>query len=160
MFWTAAAGLFCAILLLDAAAGRFDLFARTRAHLYTADGDSAIQIAVGEHLCRALPCSDQSGLHERLSRHFRSGWQSLLEVAQTNDLMLDPKDISETTLWQPPRERHLSTLELRLAAAGSVVSRACLDTLVSLSRRLSRSRSRSAAKPLAVAMGARGRHEI
>jgi hypothetical protein len=128
--------LFCAILLLDAAAGRFDLLARTRAHLDTANGYGAIQITIGKHLCRAFPGSDQSSQNQRISRDFGSGRKALLEIAQTNDLMLDPKDIRETTLWQPPRERHLSTLELRLSAAWSVVSRACLHTLVSLTRRL------------------------
>src|SRR6476660_1831109 len=130
MFWTAAAGLFCAILLLDAAAGRFDLLARTRAHLDSADGYCTRQITICEHLCRTLTCCNQSSLNESVSRDFCSCRKTLLQIAQTNDLMLDTKDISETTLWQAPRERHLSTLELRLAAARSVVSRACLDTLV------------------------------
>src|SRR5665647_548737 len=133
MFCTAAAGLFCAILLLDAAAGRFDLFARTRAHLDSADGHGARQIAIGEHLCRAFPGSDQAGLNERIFRDFSSVRHALLEIAQTNDLMLDSKDIREPTLWQPPRERHLATLELWLSATGSVVSSARLHTLVSLS---------------------------
>ena len=58
---------------------------------------------------------------------------ALLEIAQTNDLMLNPKDIGEPALWQPSRERHLASLELRLAAARTMVARACLDSLVSLS---------------------------
>jgi hypothetical protein len=126
--------LFCAILLLDAAAGRFDLLARTRAHLDTANSHGAIQIAIGKHLCRAFPGSDQPSLNQRISRDFSAGWKTLLEVAQTNDLMLDPKDIRETTLWQPSRERHLSALELRLSATRTVMACACLDTLVSLTR--------------------------
>jgi hypothetical protein len=47
--------------------------------------------------------------------------------------MLNPKDIGETTLWQPSRERHLSALELRLSTARTVMARASLDSLVSLS---------------------------
>jgi hypothetical protein len=47
--------------------------------------------------------------------------------------MLNPKDIGETALWQPSRERHLSALEMRLAAAGPVMAGARLDSLVSLS---------------------------
>jgi hypothetical protein len=124
--------LFCAILLLDAAAGRFDLFARTRAHLNSANGYSTRQIAIGEHLRRSLTGSDQSSLNQRVSRHFRPCRQALLEIAQTNDLMLDTKDIRETTLWQAPRERHLATLELGLSATRSVVSGARLHTFVSL----------------------------
>src|SRR6478672_870354 len=132
MFWTAAAGLFCAILLLDAAAGRFDLLARTRAHLDSADGYCTRQITISEHLCRTFTCRNESSLNESVSRYFRSLRKTLLEIAQTNDLVLNTKDISETTLWQPPRERHLTTLELWLSSTRSVVSRACLDTLVSL----------------------------
>src|SRR5215212_4876550 len=100
MFWTAAAGLFCAILLLDAAAGRFDLFARTRAHFDSTHGDGARQIAIGEHLCRAFARADQTGLDERLPRHFRSFRHALLEIAQANDLMLNSKDIGKPALWQ------------------------------------------------------------
>jgi hypothetical protein len=47
--------------------------------------------------------------------------------------MLNTKDIGEPTLWQPSRERHLSALEVRLAATGAVMSRAGLDSLVPLS---------------------------
>src|SRR5687768_10375891 len=160
MFWTAAAGLFCAILLLDAAAGRFDLFARTRAHLDSTYGDSARQIAICEHLSRTLARTDQAGCNESLSRRFRTRRQTLLEIAQTNDLVLDPKDIGETALWQPSRERHLAALELRLSTAGTVMAGACLDSLVSLSGSLTRARARSAAEPLAVTMRSGSRNEV
>jgi hypothetical protein len=53
--------------------------------------------------------------------------------------MLDPKDIGEPTLWQASRERHLSALEMRLAATRAVMARASLDSLVSLSGSLTRS---------------------
>jgi hypothetical protein len=66
--------------------------------------------------------------------------------------MLNPKDIGEPALWQPSRERHLSALEVRLAATGAVMARARLDSLVSLTRRLTRSRSGTAAKTLAITM--------
>src|SRR5687768_16825912 len=136
MFWTAAAGLFCAILLLDAAAGRFDLFARARAHPDSANRYGAREIAIGEHLCRALARTDEAGLHERLARDFGTLRHAALEIAQTNDLVLNPKDIGEPTLRQAPRQRHLAALELRLASTRTVMARACLDSLVSLAGRL------------------------
>jgi hypothetical protein len=118
-------------LLLDAASGRFDLLTCASAHPYTANGDGALEIAIGEHLCRAFARADESRRNERISCHFGSLRKARLEIAQTNDLMLNPKDIGETALWQPSRERHLATLEMRLAAAGSVMAGARLDSLVS-----------------------------
>src|SRR5688500_19223575 len=112
MFWTAAAGLFCAILLLDAAPGRFDLLPRARAHPDSANRDCARQIAICEHLCRAFPRLDQSRLEERLSRHLGPARPALPEIAQTNDLVLDPKDIAESARWQPLRARPLAALGL------------------------------------------------
>jgi len=132
MFWTAAAGLFCAILLLYAASGRFDLLACASAHANSTNSDGALEIAICEHLCRALSLTDESRGNERFSRHFGSLGKACLEIAQTNDLMLNSKDIGESTLWQASRERHLSALEVRLAAARSVVARARLDALVAL----------------------------
>ena len=41
-----------------------------------------------------------------------------------------------TFVWHPARERHLAALELRFAAARTVMTRARLDALVSLARRL------------------------
>jgi hypothetical protein len=133
MFWTAAAALFCAILLLDAASGRFDLSACARAHLDSANGDGALEIAIGEHLCRAFARTDESRRDECFLRHFGSLRNARLEIAQTNDLMLNPKDIGESTLWQASRERHLASLEVRLATARTMMARARLDSLVSLS---------------------------
>ena len=98
--------------------------------------------------------------NESVSRHFGSFRKALLEIAQTNDLMLNSKDIRETTLWQAPRERHLAAFELWLAAAGSVVACARLDSLVSLAGRLTGARTRSAAKPLAVTVRPGCRHEV
>src|SRR5688572_23140034 len=121
MFWTAAAGLFCAILLLDAASGRFDLLACAGAHADAANGYGAREIAIGKHLCRTLAGADESRLHEGFPGDFRTLGHTALEVAQTNDLMLDPKDIRETTLREPSRERHLATLELWLATARTVM---------------------------------------
>jgi hypothetical protein len=124
--------LFCAILLLDAAPGRFDLLACARAHPESTNGNGARQIAICEHLCRALARADEACLDETLSRYLGACRHALLEIAQTNDLMLNPKDIGETTLWQPSRERHLATLELGLSTAGSMMAGASLDSLVSL----------------------------
>jgi hypothetical protein len=74
--------------------------------------------------------------------------------------MLNPKDIGETALWQPSRERHLPALEMRLAATRTVMARARLDSLVPLSGSLPRSRSRTTAETLAIAMRSRRRDEI
>jgi hypothetical protein len=119
------------MLLLYAASGRFNLLTCASAHADSANGDGARQIAICEHLCRALSSADQTSRDETLTSHFAAG-QALLEIAQTNDLMLNPKDIGETTLWQPSRERHLATLELGLSTAGSMMAGASLDSLVSL----------------------------
>jgi hypothetical protein len=160
MFWTAAAGLFCAILLLYAASGRFDLLACARAHPDSPDRYRAGQLSIGEHLSRALARADEAGLNEGLPRHFGPFRNAPLEVAQTNDLMLDPKDIRETTLRQAARERHLAALELRLASTRAVMSSAGLDSLVALARRLSRAGARATPEPLAIAMRSRGRNEV
>src|SRR6188474_2855588 len=115
MFWTAEAALFCAMLLLDAAPGRFDLCACASTHPDTANGDGARQIAICQHLGRTLSLVDQSDVGKSLLGHFHSLGQTV-EIVQPNDLMLNAKDIRETPLWQPPCERHLATLELRLAS--------------------------------------------
>jgi hypothetical protein len=126
-------------LLLDAASGRFDLLTCASAHPDTANGDGALEIAIGEHLCRAFARTDESRCDERISRDLGSLRETRLEIAQTNDLMLNPKDIGETALWEASRERHLATLEMRLAATRTVMARARLDSLVSFSGRLTRS---------------------
>src|SRR6266545_5635418 len=110
MFWTADAALFCAMLLLDAAPGRFDLRACASAHLDAANGDGARQIAICQHLGRTLSLVDQSDVGQRLLSYFHSLGQTV-QIVQPNDLMLDAKDIRETALWQPPGERHLAALE-------------------------------------------------
>src|SRR5215203_5231951 len=159
MFWTAAAGLFCAMLLLYAAPGRFNLLTCASAHANSANGDGARQIAICEHLCRALSSIDQTSRDETLTRHFGAG-QALLEIAQTNDLMLNPKDIGETALWQPPSQRHLPTFELGLAAARAVVTSASLDSLVSLTGRLTGAGAWSTTKALAVPVRSRSWNEV
>ena len=54
------------------------------------------------------------------------------ELVETDDVRFLAERIREAALRQPARERHLTALELRLAAARAMVARACLDTLVSL----------------------------
>ena len=73
-----------------------------------------------------------------------------IEVAETHDLMLYAKDIRETTLGQSARKRHLSTFELRLSTAGSVVTSTRLHSLVSLTGSLSGAGSRTTAKTLPI----------
>src|SRR6476619_475529 len=143
MFWTAAAGLFCAMLLLDAASGRFDFLARASTHLDAANCDGARKLAVGQHLGRTLSPMNESDFGESLLSHFHSLGEPG-QIVQSNDLMLHAKDIREPTLWQPPGERHLSTFEPRLAAAGSVVTCSRRDSLVALARCLACSRARTA----------------
>jgi hypothetical protein len=147
-------------LLLYAASGRFDLLACASAHPDTANGDCALEIAIGEHLRGTFPRTDETRCNESLSRNLGALRHAPLEIAQTNDLMLNTKDIREAALWQASSERHLSAFEMRLAAARTMMARACLDSLVSLARRLARSRSGTAAKTLAITMRSRRRHEI
>src|SRR5829696_2735964 len=101
MFWTAEAALFCAMLLLDAASGRFDLCACASTHSDTANGDGARQIAICQHLCRTFSLMDQPDVGESLLSHFHSLGQTV-EIVQPNDLMLNAKDIRETSLREPP----------------------------------------------------------
>src|SRR5688572_6349109 len=121
MFATAAAGLACAMLLLDAASGRNDLVTRRGAHLHTADGDRIGDCAVRKELRRTLTSPDHSCGSQRLLCNLCS-CRYALQVVQANDLMLDPEGAREATLGNPTGQRHLSTLEPWLAAAGAVVA--------------------------------------
>src|SRR5688500_16256099 len=147
------------MLLLDAASGRFDLRACAGAHLHAANGYGARQIAICQHFGRTLSLADQPDVGERLLGYFHSLGQTV-EIVQPNDLVLDAKDIRETALWQPPCERHLAALDLRLPAAGAMVARARLDTLVTLTRGFSGARPRTAPEPFAVPVRARRCYEI
>src|SRR5690349_19759694 len=117
------------MLLLDAASGRFDLLSRSGAHLHAANRDGPVYFAIRENFCRTLSFVNQSELSERLLSYVHSSGKPR-EIIQSNNLVLDAKDIRETTLWQPSGERHLSALEPWLAAAGAVMAGARLDSFV------------------------------
>src|SRR6266536_4420044 len=129
MFWTAAAGLDCAMLLLDAAPGRFDLPSRPRAQLDAANGYGAREFSICEYLRRAFAGADQSGLGQQLRGDLHP-LRKPVEIVQPYQLMLDSKDISESALGETSRERHLAALEPWLPPAGPVMSRTRLDSLM------------------------------
>src|SRR6185437_891753 len=116
--------------LRDGTAGGDDLLARAAADLEPTHGHCLRDLSVREHLCRSLAAVDHPRLHQQLVRYLLA-FESR-EVAKPHDLTLDTERARESTLRQPARERHLATLELWLAAAWSMVSRASLDALVPL----------------------------
>jgi hypothetical protein len=131
------------------ASGRFDFLTGARAHLDTAHGNRFGRITVREKLRWTFPFADQSGLRKSLLRNFRAFGQAG-KVVKTHDLMLYPKDIREPALWDAARERHLTALELRLAAAWAVMAGARLDSLVSFAGSLSGSGAWAATESLAI----------
>jgi hypothetical protein len=141
------------------ASGRFDFLTSASAHFDSANRKSLRRVAIGEKLGWTLSFADQSRLCKRLFRHF-GAFRQPGKVVETHDLMLNAKDIGEPTLWNAARERHLTALELWLSAARSVVSRACLDSLVSFARCLTSTRARAAAKSLAIPVRSGSRDEI
>src|SRR6266481_2105549 len=98
------------MLLLDAASGRFDLLSGSGAHFDAANRDGPVDFAIREHFSRTFSFVNQSELGERLLGYVHSLGQPR-EIVQSNDLMLNAKDIREPTLWQPSGKRHLSALE-------------------------------------------------
>src|SRR5690242_5410420 len=153
---TAEAGFLSAMSVLDAASGRDNRVTRGLAHLDAAHGHRLRQLAVGEELRRTLAAADQPLLHQRLARDLAH----VGDVAERDHLMLFLERVREPALRKATRQRHLAALELRLAAARAVVPRARLDTLVTLARRLAGARARTAAKPLARLVRARGRRQV
>src|SRR6185312_2574276 len=139
-----AAAFSCAMSVLDAASGRDNTLTHRRAHPDPADRHGARQRAVGQQLGRSLPLPDQSRLDEDVGRDVVLRLQ-IIDVTQVHDLRLHPEWIGEAALGQPARQRHLAALEMRLVAAGTVMSRACLDALVAFARRLARARTRTSA---------------
>src|SRR5690242_10701738 len=135
-------------LLLYAATGRDDLLACAGAHLEPAHRHRLLDRAVRQHLHRTLGRPNQPRRGQRLARDLTI---QRLEIVEPYDLRFLAERIGEPTLRQTPRDRHLATLEMWLAAARTVMARARLDALGALARRFSGSRSRTAAKPLAVA---------
>src|SRR5688572_16271447 len=159
MFASAAAGLACAMLVLDAASGRHDLLARAGAHLQPAHGDRALDPAVGEHLRRPLAGADDARLDERLRRRLGALGQPL-QVLEPHQLVGDAERVGEAALRDAARQRHLAALELRLAAARAVMARARLAALVPLARRLAGARAATAAEPPAIPVRATARRQV
>src|SRR5690606_29622023 len=84
----------------------------------------------------------------------------LLELEKVHHLILDAVDIGEAALRQAPVERHLAALVPRLAAAGAVMARTRLRTLMTLARGLAGAGAGAATEPLAVAMRPFGSRQI
>jgi hypothetical protein len=82
------------------------------------------------------------------------------EIVETDDLVLDTKDIRKPTLGDAASKRHLPALEMGLAATWSVVTAASLDSLVSLARSLASARARTTSEPLAIAVRSRSGNQI
>jgi hypothetical protein len=146
-------------LVLYSASGRFDFLPSASAHLDPAHNDTLRGIAIREKLGGTLSLANQSRFGQSLLRHF-SALRQLGKVLETDDLILYAKDIREPALWYAPRERHLAALELRLAAAGTVVARSGLDTLVSLARRLTGARAGPTSESLAIPVRSGRRNQI
>src|SRR5437879_6351238 len=144
-------------LLLDAASGRDNLLTSAGAHLESLHGNRRSDRAVREHLDLSLVLIDQAGLDERVPRDLAA---QLRQVVQADDLRLLAERVREPTLRKTARDRHLAAFEMRLAAARTVVARARLDTLVTLTRRLAGARTRAATETLAVLGRSRGGAQV
>ncbi len=92
---------------------------------------------------------------ERLRRDRGAGLEAI-EVAEVHDVVLDPKDVGEAALGQPPVERHLAALEASLVP----VAGPRLLSLVAAARGLAVAASRAAADALAVVGRADRRRQI
>src|SRR5688572_25740854 len=148
---TAAAGLVCAMLRLDAASRRENLLPGRRAHLDAAHRHGTRELAVGQHLRRTLPAMHPALLGQRFLRHL-GPLGPAVQRFQGNDLMLDAELVREPALRQPTREGHLTTLEVRFTATRAAVASACLASLVAFARRLARTGARPAPNALPVPM--------
>jgi hypothetical protein len=131
------------------ASGRFDFLTGARAHLHSAHGDRLRRVAIGEKFRGTFAFANESGFGKSLLGNFRAFGQAS-KVVKTHDLMLYPKDIREPALWDAARERHLTALELRLAAAWAVMAGARLDSLVSFAGSLSGAGAWAATESLAI----------
>src|SRR4051812_25251728 len=117
MFDTAEAGLAWAIvgaLLLDASAGGDALLARACAQADAFHLDGFLELTVCQDLELALRAVDQPSFLHRFGRDVAV---DALEIAEANDLRLLAEWIREAALRHARRDRHLTALELRLAAA-------------------------------------------
>src|SRR5215213_6038033 len=131
-------------LLLDLSTGGDDRLAGLGADLEAAHRDRCRHVAVGQNLHRTLSPNEP----RRAKRLGRDLALELRELVETNDVRLLAEWVGEAALRQPARERHLSALEARLAAARAVMARARLNTLVALARRLARAGARTTPEAL------------
>src|SRR5581483_9373218 len=125
------------LLLLDAASGRDNLLTSAGADLQPTHRHRLRDFAVREHFDRAFVLVDEPRLDERLAGDLAA---QLGQLVQTDDLIVLAERIGEAALRETTGDRHLAALEVRLAAARTVVARARLDTLVTLARRLTGAR--------------------
>jgi hypothetical protein len=146
-------------LVLYPASRRFDFLPGARAHPDSAHGNALRRFAVGEKLGWASVFSYKAGLSQSFFRHF-GAFRQLRQIVESDDLILYPKDIRETTLWDAAGKRHLAALEPGLAATRAVVARARLDALVSLTGSLTGARARTASEPLRIPVRSRGWNQI
>src|SRR5690606_7399666 len=143
----------------DAASSRLDLLTRAGAHLHAPHRNRTSQLPVGEQLRRTLVGANEPRFRKSLRCDLRPLGETG-EVVQTYHLGLYTEDVRETALGKTARQRHLAALEVRLAAARSVVTRARLASLVSSAGRLALARARPASHTLAIAVGARSRTQV
>jgi hypothetical protein len=136
-------------LVFYPASGRFDFLPGACAHLDATHSHALCDIPVSEKFGGAFAFADESRLSQSLLRHF-SAFRELRQIVESDDLISYTKDIRKTTLWDTASERHLPALEPGLAAAMAVVAAARLDTLVSLARRFTGARARTASESLAI----------
>src|SRR5688500_7792608 len=137
------------MLGLDAASRRENLLPSRRAHLDPTDDHGTRELAIGQHLGRTLPAMHPALLGKRFLRHL-GPLRPAVQCVQGNDLMLHAELVREATLGEPPGARHLTALEVRLAAARAAMACACLAALVTLARGLARSGTWSAPNALPI----------
>src|SRR6478609_451821 len=145
-----------AALLLDRATSGDDRLTRLGADLEATHRDRRRDFAVRQHLHRTLAPHETRGA-QAVGRHLAP---DLRELVEADDARLLAEGVGEPALRQPARERHLTALEARLAAARAVMTRARLDTLVALTRRLTRAGAGTAPETLAVPIAARHGREV
>src|SRR3954454_9273968 len=140
-----------AALLLDRATGGDDRLTRLGADLEATHRDRCRDFAVRQHLHWTV-ASHEPSRAQALGRDLALDLRELIEA---NDARLLAERVGEPALRQPARERHLTALEARLAAARAVMACARLDPLVPLARRLPRAGAGTAPEALAVPVAPR-----
>src|ERR1039457_1645710 len=90
------------------AASLFNSFLRSFREFVRVDGDRSSDRAVVEHLDQAALLAQQAELNDLVQREFRiwSGREDLGDAVQTEDRVLDAKDIVKAALRQAAVQRH------------------------------------------------------